>query len=606
MSTQHVVVDGSNLATEGRTLPSLSQLEEAVAAYEDEHPGVDVIVVVDATFEHRIEEADRARFKEAELRGEYVSPPAGAIGRGDAFVLKIAKRTGAVVLSNDSFQEFHGEHPWLFEEGRLIGGKPVPVVGWIFTPRNPVRGAKSRAATKEAAKKAGPPKKLVVRRPDGSTPKVGDTLTPAGPPEPVSMRIHEIAKRLGLDSKSVLALAKTAKVKAASHASSIDPEGVEKILEAAKNRKIKAQELASELDLALKELKDLAASVQIKVSSAATPLSQDDATQLRKAAERRAKRAQSASAVLEVVAVAPEEEGDPEASKRGRRRRGRRKGADRDPGETPRSQTPSDVPQNEPLDLVTFLATHEVGASLEGVVSAFTSHGAMVEVAMSSDRSFNCYVRTVNLGTPPPTKARDVLRKGTTYVFELLSIDASRRIAELTYRGASVAASAGDPAEPGASKPSSGRRGRGRSRRTSSTPDETSALSTRANEESVAAGSVTAAKSAPRKAAAKSSPAKSAATKKTASTKSSHQTEPTKKSPSVKKAPPAKKVSAAKKATGTKKVSASASATTSAPKKAAAKSSPAKSTAAKKSPAKKTASLKKTPAKKGTTSRGSR
>ena len=72
------------------------------------------------------------------LNGEIISPPAGAIGRGDAFVLRIAERTGAIVLSNDSFQEFHGEHPWLFDDGRLIGGKPVPGVGWIFTPRLPV------------------------------------------------------------------------------------------------------------------------------------------------------------------------------------------------------------------------------------------------------------------------------------------------------------------------------------------------------------------------------------------------------------------------------------------------------------------------------------
>ena len=90
------------------------------------------------------------------LNGEVVSPPAGAIGRGDAFVLRIAERTGAVVLSNDSFQEFHGEHPWLFDDGRLIGGKPVPGVGWIFTPRLPIRGPKSRAATAEARSQGGP------------------------------------------------------------------------------------------------------------------------------------------------------------------------------------------------------------------------------------------------------------------------------------------------------------------------------------------------------------------------------------------------------------------------------------------------------------------
>ena len=74
------------------------------------------------------------------LAGELVSPPAGAIGRGDAFVLQIADKADAVILSNDSFQEFHGQYPWLFDEGRLIGGKPVPGLGWVFLLRTPVRG----------------------------------------------------------------------------------------------------------------------------------------------------------------------------------------------------------------------------------------------------------------------------------------------------------------------------------------------------------------------------------------------------------------------------------------------------------------------------------
>ena len=65
-------------------------------------------------------------------------------------MLQIAKRAGASILSNDSFQEFHGEYPWLFTKGRLIGGTPVPGVGWIFVPRTPVRGPKSREAVKEA------------------------------------------------------------------------------------------------------------------------------------------------------------------------------------------------------------------------------------------------------------------------------------------------------------------------------------------------------------------------------------------------------------------------------------------------------------------------
>ena len=45
----HVVVDGSNLATEGRTAPSLKQLNEAVLAYMAEDPTALITVVVDAT-----------------------------------------------------------------------------------------------------------------------------------------------------------------------------------------------------------------------------------------------------------------------------------------------------------------------------------------------------------------------------------------------------------------------------------------------------------------------------------------------------------------------------------------------------------------------------
>ncbi|MGH9123261.1 MAG: NYN domain-containing protein, partial [Acidimicrobiales bacterium] len=154
MATRHVVVDGSNLATEGRSMPSLAQLDTAVREFLQENPDDMVTVVVDASFGHRIDPSEFKVFEEAEAAGELVSPPAGAIGRGDAFLLRIADKTGATVLSNDSFQEFHGDYEWLFERGRLIGGKPVPGVGWIFTPRTPVRGPRSREAVKEAKRKS--------------------------------------------------------------------------------------------------------------------------------------------------------------------------------------------------------------------------------------------------------------------------------------------------------------------------------------------------------------------------------------------------------------------------------------------------------------------
>ena len=154
---RRIVVDGSNIATEGRSLPSLAQLDEAIRAFLEEYRGFttsDVTVVVDASFGHRIDPSEVPAFEQAVEHGEMVAPPAGAVGRGDGFILRIAEKSGALVLSNDSFQEFHAERPWLFEPGRLIGGKPVPGVGWIFTPRTPVRGAKSRSVTSKSKRDA--------------------------------------------------------------------------------------------------------------------------------------------------------------------------------------------------------------------------------------------------------------------------------------------------------------------------------------------------------------------------------------------------------------------------------------------------------------------
>ena len=164
MAKAHIVVDGSNLATEGRNSPSFKQLNEAVEQFRSDHKRDVVTVVVDATFGHRIANSEKKAFEAAVESGEIVTPPAGAIGRGDAFILQIADRVGATVLSNDSFQEFHGTYIWLFEEGRLVGGKPVPHVGWVFVDRSPVRGSVSRRSVKDSEPEPKPEPAPRVRR----------------------------------------------------------------------------------------------------------------------------------------------------------------------------------------------------------------------------------------------------------------------------------------------------------------------------------------------------------------------------------------------------------------------------------------------------------
>ncbi len=202
-----VVVDGSNLATEGRVTPSLHQLDEAVSAFSEEHPGAEIIVVADATFEHRAATNERSRFNDAVLAGEIVTPPAGAVGRGDAFILKIADRIDGVVLSNDSFQEFQDDYPWLFDVGRLIGGKPVRGVGWVFTPRIPVRNVKAARSVK----------KLALTLPSGAKPTIGTTLTPvkapkkAAPAKKAAAKPEKVVEKVGVRAPAKLTK-KSAKV----------------------------------------------------------------------------------------------------------------------------------------------------------------------------------------------------------------------------------------------------------------------------------------------------------------------------------------------------------------------------------------------------------
>jgi len=165
--TKHIIVDGSNIATEGRSEPSLAQLDEAVKALMEEYKNAKVTVIVDATFGHRIAKKERAEFDKAVANNELVTPPAGAVGRGDAFILAIADKVKAAIFSNDSFQEFHGKYKWLFDEGRLIGGKPVPLVGWVLVERLPVRGPTSRRSVKQGGVVA---KALPTASPEASKP----------------------------------------------------------------------------------------------------------------------------------------------------------------------------------------------------------------------------------------------------------------------------------------------------------------------------------------------------------------------------------------------------------------------------------------------------
>ena len=377
--SHHVVVDGSNLATEGRTLPSLKQLDEAVRAYAAEDPGASIIVVVDATFEHRVSDAEREEVRQAMLNGEVISPPAGAIGRGDAFVLRIAERTGAVVLSNDSFQEFHGEHPWLFDDSRLIGGKPVPGVGWIFTPRLPIRGPKSRAATAEARTKKDPE----------SAPAKAAELAKAA-----RKAAKKAGKAQGSAKKRVPAVDTSWPI-----TPTAPPPGRAKV----------DPVFSSAVDEALEEAMHPPAPEKSR-----GPAKKHAAA--KKAAPQKSARAKKDSGTR----------GDG----RGARSKAEPQAA-HEPGRAQKKRSAPPPAVNEPLTFINFVAAFAVGSTIEGEVVSFTSHGAMVDIPMPGGGAMHCYIPLTAMGTPPPTKARQVLKKGEVRPFILAGLDPPRRVAEL-------------------------------------------------------------------------------------------------------------------------------------------------------------------------------
>ena len=356
-----VVIDGSNLATEGRTDPSLSQLDDVISAFREENPRAELIVVVDASFGHRVASGERARFKDRELDGTIVTPPAGAIGRGDAFILKIADRINGVVLSNDSFQEFHAIYPWLFDEGRLIGGKPVSGVGWIFTPRLPVRGVKSVRAVK----------KLAVLMPEGVTPSIGTTITPAKP-NARAAKVPAAKKTPEKAARPAKRVTKASRVLVEAQPAVKTTAKVSKVAKKAEGAKKAPAKKAPVAKVAAK-----------RASKSRTPV--------------KAAPAPEPAPVVNVPAVAL--------------RRGRQ------------PVNPEDV-------FARFRSAFKVNSRLEGEVTTFTSHGAVITVAFKGGQ-VECYAPTTLLGDPPPARARDVLKRGDRRTFRLITVDPERRIAEL-------------------------------------------------------------------------------------------------------------------------------------------------------------------------------
>jgi hypothetical protein len=254
----------------------------------------------------------------------------------------------------------------------------VPGVGWIFTPRLPVRGAKSRAATADKGAKSDPSSapakaaelakaaKKAAKRTSKKPAPVVDTswpLTPSAPPPAAPSRVVAVDPDLSSAIDDAVAEA-------------LDPPKVKKAAKSAAKKKAPAKK---------------AATSEAKKAPVA-----------KKAARKKAP-AEKPEAQLATAPVVAKKH----------------------------ATTPPPA-VNEPLSFITFVAAYPVGSTIEGEVVSFTSHGAMVDVALPGGGSLHCYIPLSAMGTPPPTKAREMLTKGEVRPFVLAGLDPPRRVAELS------------------------------------------------------------------------------------------------------------------------------------------------------------------------------
>jgi predicted GTPase len=138
-----VLIDASNVARNGGQAPDIVRLKACLDAARLKFNGHQVSMIADASLsritERESTQSDLTLLKALIAENDLVMVPPGSPGKADKYILDIASNKVAIVISNDSFKEFQGDHQWLFDEGRLFGHGEVPGVGWNFTVRFPVR-----------------------------------------------------------------------------------------------------------------------------------------------------------------------------------------------------------------------------------------------------------------------------------------------------------------------------------------------------------------------------------------------------------------------------------------------------------------------------------
>ncbi len=124
-----VVVDASNVAHHVKNENSEPQITNILAAVKAlEESGDEFVIIADASLRHDID--DKVKFEKLLESDNVEEVPAG--NDADHFILDIATREKAKILSNDKFRDYAAEFrnvssmriPFTISENRLTFGRP--------------------------------------------------------------------------------------------------------------------------------------------------------------------------------------------------------------------------------------------------------------------------------------------------------------------------------------------------------------------------------------------------------------------------------------------------------------------------------------------------
>ena len=368
--THHVVVDGSNLATEGRTRPEprpagrgRPRLPGRGPRRRDRRGGRRLVQPPD-----RPPRAGPARGRPSS-HGEVVAPPAGAIGRGDAFVLRIAERTGA----DGALQ-------------RLLPG--VPRGAPVALRRGPA--GRRQAGARRRLDLHPPPTGARPEEPKGEaaeTEAVEDELSAPRKAAEVAKALKKAAKAAGPGRAKAGAKAPPAKGRRRRRTRSPRSRRKKAVARPAPGKPPRGRERTDKGDEARRRPR--------------RPRRRSTSGRTRRPPATRGARRRPTQAARRPPAKADRQEGGGRApaalgircrpsTRRPRRSWRRRSRTDRParapgPGSAVAASSPPPA-VNEPLAFITFVAAHPLGSTVDGGVASFTSHGAMVDVALDRRR----------------------------------------------------------------------------------------------------------------------------------------------------------------------------------------------------------------------------